>query len=93
MGHSKEEGCMVTVDIIGISGVALLIVAYFMLQIDKIDPKGFLYSFLNAFGSVMILYSLAYHWNLASFVIELFWIMISFYGLWKWYDRRFHKLK
>jgi hypothetical protein len=84
---------METVDIIGVSGVALVIVAYLMLQLDKMDSKGFLYSFLNAFGSVMILYSLAYNWNLASFIIELFWILISFYGLWKWDDNRLQKSK
>ena len=82
---------MVTVDIIGVSGVALVTVAYLMLQIEKMDSKGFLYSFLNAFGSAMILYSLAYNWNLASFVIEFFWILISSYGLWKWYSTRSQK--
>ena len=32
-------------DIIGLSGVALLIVTYALLQLDRIDPKGFWYSF------------------------------------------------
>lgn len=82
---------MMSVNIVGVSGVALVIVTYLMLQLDKINPKGFWYSFLNAFGSVMILYSLTYNWNLASFFIEFFWILISFYGLWKWYHIRSQK--
>lgn len=73
------------VDIIGISGVIIVVITYLLLQIDRIDSKGFWYSFLNAFGSILILYSLTYNWNLASFFIEFFWIGISLYGLWKWF--------
>ena len=34
-------------DIIGLTGVALLLVTYALLQLDRIDPKGFWYSFNN----------------------------------------------
>lgn len=78
------------VDIIGVSGVSIVVVTYMLLQIDKINAKGFWYSFLNAFGSILILYSLTYNWNLASFIIEFFWIAISLFGLWKWYQK-YHK--
>jgi len=77
-----------TVDVIGIIGVAIVVATYFLLQSEKIDSKGFLYSFLNAFGSLLIMYSLLYNWNLASFVIEIFWILISLYGLKKWYRNK-----
>lgn len=79
------------VDVIGIVGVAIVVATYFLLQSEKIDPKGFLYSFLNAFGSLLIMYSLLYNWNLASFVIEFFWILISLYGLRKWYRNKTQK--
>lgn len=77
------------VDIIGIIGVAIVVITYLLLQLDKVDSKGFWYSFLNAFGSLMIIYSLMYNWNLASFFIEFFWILISLYGLWKWYRSQY----
>jgi len=76
------------VDTIGILGVIVVVVTYFLLQSQKIDPRGFWYSFLNAFGSLLILYSLIYSWNLSSFVIEFIWILISLYGLWKWYRNK-----
>jgi hypothetical protein len=76
------------VDTIGMFGVAIVLITYFLLQIEKIDSKGFWYSFLNAFGSILILYSLTYNWNLASFFIEFFWIAISLFGIWKWYKRK-----
>lgn len=73
------------VDAIGIVGVAMVLATYFLLQSEKIDSKGFLYSFLNFLGALLIVYSLLYSWNLASFIIEFVWILISLYGLRKWY--------
>ncbi len=73
------------VDTIGIIGVVMVLITYFLLQSQKIDSKGFWYSFLNVFGSLLIVYSLLYNWNLASFIIEFFWILISLWGLKKWY--------
>ena len=74
-------------DIIGVIGVSFVLITYYLLQFDKIDSKGFWYSFLNLFGAVLIMYSLLYNWNLASVIIEIFWIAISAYGVWKYFKR------
>lgn len=74
-------------DTIGILGVTLILISYALFQFEKIDPKGFYYSFLNLIGASLILYSLFYSWNLASVIIEVFWILISIYGLWKYLKR------
>jgi len=79
-------------DIIGVVGVSFVLITYYLLQIEKIDSKGFWYSFLNLFGAVLIMYSLMYNWNLASVIIEIFWIAISAYGVWK-YLKRDRKLR
>ena len=63
-------------DIIGLSGVALLIITYALLQLDKIDPKGFWYSFNNLIVAVLVTVSLIYTPNLASIVIEVFWFLL-----------------
>ena len=58
---------MITIpDLIGFTGVALLIVTYAMLQLDKIDPKGFWYSFNNFIVAILVTVSLVYTPNLAS---------------------------
>jgi len=75
------------IDVIGVAGVAIIIAMYLMLQLEKIDPKSFSFSFLNLIGSLLIVVSLLKNWNLASFIIEFFWIMISVYGLYKFYRR------
>ena len=68
-------------------GVALLIGTYALLQFDRIDPKGFWYSFNNMMVAILVTVSLVYTPNLASIVIEFFWFIISVYGLWKFYTR------
>ena len=75
-------------DIIGLVGVALLISTYALLQFDRIDPKGFWYSFNNMIVAILVTVSLLYNWNLASMVIEVFWFSLSVYGLHKFYRLR-----
>ncbi len=74
-------------DLIGFTGVALLIGTYALLQLDRIDPKGFWYSFNNMMVAILVTVSLVYTPNLASLVIEFFWFIISVFGLWKFYTR------
>ncbi len=74
-------------DFIGFVGVALLIGTYALLQFDRIDPKGFWYSFNNMMVAILVTISLVYTPNLASIVIEFFWFIISVFGLWKFYTR------
>ncbi len=75
-------------DIIGLTGVALLIITYALLQLDRIDPKGFWYSFNNLIVAILVTVSLIYTPNLASIVIEIFWFIISLYGLIMWNKRK-----
>lgn len=74
-------------DFIGLSGVALLIVTYALLQLDRIDPKGFWYSFNNLLVAMLVTVSLIYTPNLASIVIEIFWFLISLYGVAQYFRR------
>jgi len=75
-------------DLIGLIGVALLVTTYAMLQIDRIDPKGFWYSFNNMIVAILVSVSLYYTWNTASVVIEVFWFLISVYGIVMYSKRR-----
>ena len=75
-------------DVVGLIGVALLIVTYAMLQFDRIDPKGFWYSFNNMIVAILVTVSLLYSFNLASMVIEVFWFGLSVYGIWNYYRKR-----
>lgn len=77
---------------LGILGVALVLVAYLLLQMDRMSQDSVSYSMLNVIGSILILYSLYFYWNLASGIIEVAWLIISIYGLFKAYRLRGRKL-
>ena len=68
-------------NIIGIVGVVMVLIVYFLLQINRLSQSALVFSLTNFIGSVLILISLAYHYNLASFVIEVAWLLISLFGV------------
>ena len=68
-------------DIVGLVGVSFIVGTYFLSQIGRMDVGRPLYPALNGCGALLILFSLAFSFNLASFVIELFWLAISIVGL------------
>lgn len=69
------------------AGTALVVLAYYLLQLEKVDPKSASYNWMNFFGAVFLIISLSFTFNLASFVIEVFWIGASLIGLWKLFRR------
>jgi predicted membrane protein len=76
------------IDTIGMLGTLLVVIAYYLLQLERTDPKGLTYNMINLVGAVLLLFSLCFHFNLASFVIEIFWIAASLIGLWKYHRRQ-----
>lgn len=70
-------------DFVGNVGVFMVLLSYFLLQLDRIDPKSLGYSVLNAIGAVLICFSLYFNFNLSSFIIEIFWLGISLFGIYR----------
>ncbi len=71
-------------DIFGNAGVLLLVSTYLLLQADKIDAKGFWYSFNNLMVAILLFVNLYFKPVLANITLEIFWAAISIYGLYKW---------
>ncbi|HEY6803466.1 MAG TPA: hypothetical protein VI306_07800 [Pyrinomonadaceae bacterium] len=67
-------------DFVGNIGVALMMIAYLLLQLDKMK-NGLLYSVVNAVGSSLVILSLLSNFNLSAFVMEAFWVLISLVGI------------
>lgn len=71
-------------DIAGTIGVTIIIVTYVLLQIGRVRSDQIAYSLLNAIGALLILISLYFSFNLPSFIVELFWLLISLFGIGKY---------
>ena len=74
-------------DAIGMAGTGLVVLAYFALQLERLPATSFAYNGMNLLGATLLLTSLMFTFNLASFVIELFWIAASLIGIYKYFRR------
>ena len=67
-------------NIVGLVGVVGIVGAYFLSQIGRWSNMSVAYLSTNLVSSILIMVSLFFHWNLASFIIEVFWAGISLVG-------------
>jgi len=68
-------------DLVGNVGVLLMVIAYLLLQLDKLSSSAVSYLLLNAVGAILVIISLTFRFNLSAFFMEAFWVLISLYGL------------
>jgi len=71
-------------DLAGFVGVLLIVIAYLLLQLDRLPSSSLSFSLLNAAGSLLIMLSLIFKFNVSAFLIEVFWFLISLIGLSRW---------
>lgn len=64
-----------------------VVLAYFLLQSNRYGIDSLQYQLLNLVGAILLLISLVVHFNFGSFVIEVFWILITIYGLYNNYKK------
>jgi hypothetical protein len=62
---------------IGMVGVVMQLVVYFLLSVNRISSNTLFYQIFNMIGACCILYSLYFHWNTPSVIIEVIWLLIS----------------
>ncbi len=67
-------------DLVGLIGVAAYLSAYGLLQLGTLKVEDNRYALLNALGALLILYSLLYDFNLASFVTQSAWLVLTAIG-------------
>jgi hypothetical protein len=68
-------------DPVGIIGVILLLIAYFALSTGRMAANSLTYQLANFTAAWLILFSLFFHWNTPSVLIEMAWITISVIGM------------
>ncbi len=71
-------------DFIGNIGVFFIILGYLLLQTNKINSTDIKYSLLNIVGASLVIISLMENFNMSAFIIEAFWVAISFIGIYNY---------
>jgi hypothetical protein len=74
-------------DFVGSIGVFTIIFTYVLLQIERIKSESLLYSILNTVGASLIVFSLFFNFNFSAFIVEFFWILISIFGIVKYFSK------
>ncbi len=72
-------------DVVGSLGVLLVLLSYLLLQLGRLRATGLAYSAANGLGALLILVSLSFDFNLPAFLIEAAWLLISLFGLARWF--------
>ena len=67
-------------DFVGNIGVVLMMVAYLLLQLNKLN-NGLVYSVVNAVGASLVILSLLTNFNFSAFLMEAFWVLIGIVGI------------
>lgn len=70
-----------TANIIGLIGVGIMLISYWLLASGRLSNDDWRYPVINIVGTLGIAYSLLYQWNLPSMISQLVWIAISIIGL------------
>jgi len=68
-------------EIVGYFGVALILVGYAGVQSGRMNPNALKFPLINGVGAAGILVSLVFHPNIPSIVIEIAWLLISIFGI------------
>ena len=72
-------------DFVGNVGVVILMIAYLLLQLNKLRSDDLAYSLLNAVGAILIVLSLTVNFNFSAMLMEVFWVLISFVGIYRYF--------
>ena len=67
--------------VLGYLGAVLIALAYLLNQKGLLRSEDWRFPAVNLLGSVLVIVSLFYYPNLPSAAIEVFWSLISIYGI------------
>lgn len=70
---------------IGSIGTALYICSYLLINTGKLSGDSPRYIVMNMVAALLVLISLSESFNLPSFMIQVFWVGISVFGLSRYY--------
>ncbi|MDO4434754.1 MAG: permease [Alysiella sp.] len=80
-GEEVAQIISTSAHIVGFLGMMCVVLAFWLVVSEKWKPTSLSYNLLNGGGAILLILSLCVHFNLGSFVIEVFWIAIAGMGI------------
>lgn len=81
MEFLQSETISVIAHIVGFLGMICVVLAYLAIEKNWVDRSDVRFYWINLVGATLLTLSLIVHFNLGSFMIEVFWFAISISGL------------
>ncbi len=66
----------------------MILISYFLLQMERMSSNDLSYSVTNGLGAASILLSLVVDFNLSAFIVEAFWLAISLLGVVRYFHNK-----
>lgn len=70
-------------DIVGMIGVCSILASYWLLQRGTFKPDLLYYYVMNGGGAALVVFSLFFDWNTSAMVIEVAFVLISIWAIFK----------
>jgi hypothetical protein len=79
--------------IIGWVGMALILIAYFLLTSERVVVKSWIYHTINLLGGAGLIFYTYVNWTLPIMILNILWVFIAISALIKIRNRKNKKIK
>ena len=72
----------IAIEVIGWLAAALILASYVLLSLGKIEPRGYLYQWMNVIGASGVVLNSGYNGALPSAGLNVVWALMGVFTLW-----------
>ena len=83
------DALRIAIEVIGWAAAVIILAAYVLLSLGKLDGRGYLYQWMNVIGAGGFIVNSGYNGALPSAVLNVIWAAMGMFTLWSvWRARR-----
>jgi hypothetical protein len=83
------DALRLTIEVVGWAAAALILASYVLLSLGKLEPRGYLYQWMNVIGAGGFVINSGYNGALPSAGLNVVWAAMGLFTLWSvWRARR-----
>jgi len=76
------DALRIAIEVIGWAAAVIILAAYVMLSLGKLDGRGYLYQWMNVIGAGGFIVNSGYNGALPSAVLNVIWAAMGLFTLW-----------
>ena len=67
----------ITIDIIGWAGSAMIVIAYILISLHKVNAASMIYQILNVVGSALLIVHTVYYHTMPAVALNVVWLCVG----------------